>query len=74
MTARAGRFTAYLPDEREALHELARAEAGSENFLVRTAVRALLGLPIPEHYRQMIAGNVEPGGASCQPAERRAAA
>ena len=49
-----GRFTAYLPAERELLAELARAEGCSENYLVRIGVRALLGLPIPRHYRERL--------------------
>lgn len=54
-----GRFTAYLPGERELLAELARADGCSENYLVRVAVRALVGLPIPAHYRERIAGELE---------------
>jgi hypothetical protein len=46
-----GRFTAYLPAERGLLAERARAEGTSENYLVRVAVRAFLGLPVPAHYR-----------------------
>lgn len=47
VSANAGRFTAYLPDELELLQELAREQGSSTNYVVRVAVRALLGLPVP---------------------------
>lgn len=54
-----GRFTAYLPGERELLRELANEEGSSENYLVRIAVRALVGLPIPPHYRERLRRELE---------------
>lgn len=54
-----GRFTAYLPDERELLQALAAEERSSENYLLRVAARALLGLPIPPRYRAMIQANLD---------------
>lgn len=53
-----GRFTAYLPEERELLQERAAEEASSENYLLRVGVRALLGLPIPRRYRDEILANL----------------
>jgi hypothetical protein len=55
----AGRFTAYLPGERELLHQLAEQEGCSENYLVRIAVRALLGLPVPSWARERISRELE---------------
>jgi hypothetical protein len=66
-----GRFTAYLPMEREALQALAGEEGSSENYLVRISVRALLGLPIPRHYRELLERNLE--GGSLEAAEKAAA-
>lgn len=54
-----GRFTAYLPGERELLQELAAEEGTSENYLVRIGVRALLGLPVPPWARRRIADALE---------------
>jgi hypothetical protein len=54
-----GRFSAYLPAERELLHELALEEGSSENYLLRIGVRALLGLPIPAWARERIAAGLE---------------
>lgn len=54
-----GRFTAYLPAERELLQELAHEEQTSENYLVRIGVRALLGLPVPPWARRRIADGLE---------------
>lgn len=59
MSSREERFTAYLPGERELLHALAREEGTSENYLVRVAVRALVGLPVPRHYRERILAALE---------------
>ena len=67
MTANGGRFTAYLPDEREPLAALARAEGCSDNYLVRVAVRALLGLPVPAHYRDQLLDNLAQPDASPRP-------
>lgn len=63
-----GRFTAYLPGERELLAELARAEGSSENYLVRIGVRALLGLTIPGHYRAQIEAGFERDRGYSRPA------
>lgn len=54
-----GRFTAYLPAERELLRELAGEEGTSENYLLRIGARALLGLPVPRWARERIAANLE---------------
>jgi hypothetical protein len=59
VSAAGGRFTAYLPDELELLEELRREEGSSSNYLVRVAVRALLGLEIPAHYRRIILDNLD---------------
>ena len=59
MSATSGRFTAYLPDERELLRELEREEGCSANYLVRLGLRALLGLEVPSRYRTMILENLE---------------
>lgn len=56
-----GRFTAYLPGEREALAARAAVEGCSENYLVRIGVRALLGLPVPAWAREELARNLEAG-------------
>ena len=56
-----GRFTAYLPAERALLQELAAEEGSSENYLLRIGVRALLGQPIPAHYRARIRANLAAG-------------
>lgn len=42
------RFTAYLGDqERERVRQLARREDCSENYVIRLAVRVMVGLPVP---------------------------
>jgi hypothetical protein len=62
-----GRFTAYLPAERELLQALSAEEGSSENYLLRIGVRALLGLPIPAHYRARVRENLEDGSLAGQP-------
>lgn len=59
MSATGGRFTAYLPHELDALEELRREEGTSTNYLVRVAVRALLGKSVPPRYRRMMLDNIE---------------
>jgi len=44
------RFTAYISrKEDRALRRLAKSEGTSVNYLVRCAVRALLGYEVPDH-------------------------
>lgn len=54
MSATSGRFTAYLPRERELLRERALEEGSSENFLVRLGVRIVLGLPVSARDRRAV--------------------
>lgn len=68
-----GRFTAYLPAERLELQALAGAEGSSENYLLRVALRGLLGLPIPAHYRERLRSNLEEGLLDQPPDRARAA-
>jgi len=47
------RFTAWLSDEeRELLRELAHEQGSSENYIMRTALRRLLGLAVPAWARE----------------------
>ncbi len=69
MTATTGRFTAYLPREREILARRAQEEGCSENYLVRMGVRAVLGLSVPARLRDEIRAALDAG----DPAGRRAA-
>ena len=54
------RFTAYLsPRERELLTERAEAEGCSANFLVRTGIRLVLGLPVPARVAEELRRQLE---------------
>jgi len=59
VSAIGGRFTAYIPDERELLRERAKVEGTSENFLVRLGLRIVLGLPITERDRRDVLERLE---------------
>jgi hypothetical protein len=61
-----GRFTAYLPAERGLLAERAAREGCSENYLLRVAVRAFLGLPVPAHYRRELLESLQHDSARDQ--------
>jgi hypothetical protein len=59
VSANGGRFSAYLPAERELLAQRAKEEGSSENWLVRLGVRVVLGLPIPERDRRRLRESLE---------------
>ena len=55
------RFTAYLSaDERGALAALAKQHGTSENYLVRLAIRKMVGFSIPEMEEVRIFDSVTP--------------
>jgi hypothetical protein len=59
VSANGGRFSAYLPAERDLLTQRAKEESTSENWLVRLGVRVVLGLPVPERERRRLLESLE---------------